>query len=102
MDPTRKNLLSFGFVREYCDENNIDLLPNDIVSLFALWLTFSDRFDENLLNKLIKLKTKKNDKYGEYQQIQLKEHNLVYQLQFVRMLLKMGINKHGHLKFVDI
>ena len=73
MESTRENLLSFGFVREYCNENNIDFLPKDIVSLFILWLTFCDRFDENLLNEHIQLETMKNEKYGEYQQIKLKD-----------------------------
>ena len=56
-------------MREYCNENNMDFLPNDIVFLFALWLSFCDRFDENLSNKDIKLETKNDDDYGEYQQI---------------------------------
>ena len=31
MDVKHKNLLCFGFVREYCTKNNIDLLPTDIM-----------------------------------------------------------------------
>ena len=35
-----------------------------------MWLSFCDRFDENLSNKDIKIEIENDDDYGEYQQIQ--------------------------------
>ena len=69
MDAKRKNLLSFGFVREYCHRNNIEFPPEDVISLFALWLILGDRFDEDLSSEHIEFSTKYHDTYGEYQQI---------------------------------
>lgn len=69
MEQARKNLLSFGFVREYCNDNNIELLPSDIIELLVLWLSFRDQFDISLSHKDIAIETKTDDKYGEYQEI---------------------------------
>ena len=70
MAAPRSNLLCFGFVREYCKENMIDFLPNDILDLFVVWFSLNDRFDENLSHKKMKIDIKRDDNYGEYQQIQ--------------------------------
>ena len=71
MDQTRKSLLTFGFVRDYCKQSNVDPLPNDIIHLFVLWLSFCDQFDRDLTHKDIAIKTKTIDKYGECQQLQM-------------------------------
>ena len=72
MDSTRRNLLSFGFVREYCNEHKLEILPNDIVELFILWVSFCDKFDPDLTHTDFAVLTKKDGNYGEYQQIQIK------------------------------
>ena len=69
MNRTKKNLLCFGFIRECCNEMHADLLPNDVIALLILWLSFCDHFVANLSTKDIEIKTITNDKYGEYQQI---------------------------------
>ena len=71
MNEAGKNLLTFGFVRDFGKENNIEI-PYDIVYLFISWLSFCDQFDRTLTHRHITIKTKKtNDKYGECQQIQM-------------------------------
>ena len=45
MNSVQKTLLTFGFVREYCKSQNIELFPDDIISLFVSWLFFYDHFD---------------------------------------------------------
>ena len=71
MDETGRNLLTFGFVRDFCKNYNMDI-PDDIVFLFVSWLSFYAQFDRNLTHKHITIETKKTkDKYGEYQQVQI-------------------------------
>ena len=48
MDASQKNLLTFGYVREYCIMEDIEFLPEDIVGLFVIWLMLRDYFDEGL------------------------------------------------------
>ena len=69
MDSSRENLLTFGFVRDYCEQNNIDFPPDDIVGLFVSWLILCDRFVFKLSHKNIEITTETHDKYGECQQI---------------------------------
>ena len=69
MDQARKNLLSFGFVREYCNEQNIELLPSDIIELLILWLSFVDRVDLYLSHNAIQIETIMDNKFGECEQI---------------------------------
>ena len=89
MDPQRKNLLSFGFVREYCNDNDIELIPNDIIELFILWLSFCDKFEPDLCDKNIKIMTQTHDKYGEYQQISLRAED-DYFTAICRNVIKKG------------
>ena len=60
MDALRKNLLTFGYVREYCKLQNISLLPDDILELFVRWLLFGDHFDENKAHPGIQLEWTEN------------------------------------------
>ena len=69
MDETKKNLLSFGFVREYCKQNNLDFPPDDIVGLFAIWLLICDSFDTHLSHEEMDITTEIDAKYGECQTI---------------------------------
>ena len=99
MDNHRKNLLSFGFVREYCNKNKIEFLPNDIVGLFVLWLSFCDQFDVDLLHKNIKVETKKDDKYGEYQQVVVKQTDICHSSAICKKLIKKGDKESWTFKF---
>ena len=69
MDQARRTLLSFGFVRNCCQDQNMDLLPSDIIELLLLWLSFGDRVSLNLSHKSIQVKTIIDDKHGECEQI---------------------------------
>ena len=71
MDATRKNLLTFGYVRDYCKQTDLDFLPEDIIHLFILWISFCDQFDRNLSHEGIQITEECDEEYGEYQQIKL-------------------------------
>lgn len=73
LSQTRKNLLSIGFVREYCKENNVEFLPSDIIELFILWLSLCDRFDKDLSHKSIQFTMKSDNNYIDYEQIAVTE-----------------------------
>ena len=73
MDRERVGLLVFGFVRELCNKNKTELLPDDIIKAFVLWLSFCDRFDEKFTHKDIEIESIQDDEYGEYQKIDIKK-----------------------------
>lgn len=60
MDTLKRNLLAFGWVREYCRAQHIIFLPNDILELFAQWLFFYDLFDEDRVHSGIELECLEN------------------------------------------
>ena len=102
MDETKKKLLTFGFVREFCNAENMVFLPNDIVELFVLWLIFCDRIDINLCHEYIELTTKTDDKYGEYQQIGLKEFSYKHSTAICEQIIKKGNKQLWTFKFEEI
>ena len=55
MDAVKKSLLAYGYARKYCKEQDIDCLPDDIVGLFVIWLSFCDRFDLNFIPSIMDL-----------------------------------------------
>ena len=61
MNDKRKNLLTFGYVRELCKFQNIAFSPDDIIGLLIVWLLFGDHFDEYKSHP--KLKLEMVDKY---------------------------------------
>ena len=44
-----------------------------LLSFFILWLSFCDKFDQNLSHKDTVIGTKTDDKYGEYEQVQMSQ-----------------------------
>ena len=58
---SRKRLLVFGYVREYCKIKNIEFPPDDIVGLFLLWLLFTEHFDKHLSHPLMIIKSIDNE-----------------------------------------
>ena len=75
MDSLRRTLLTFGYVREYCKSQNIDVLPDDIIGLFVTWLLFADYFDKNMSHPLTQTKLIDNN---EYQHLSLKNQGTKY------------------------
>ena len=74
MDPFKKTLLTFGYVRECCRTQNIDFMPDDIVGLFVSWLIFSDYFDYNLSHHMMDLTSIDN----KYQHVRVKKHQITH------------------------
>ena len=70
MDSTRNNLLTFGYVREYCKSENIQLIPDDIMGLFVIWLSFPDCFDKNVTHPMSNITTIDNQ-YPYHQHLSL-------------------------------
>ena len=60
MDAKRKSLLTFGFVRNHCKSQNIECIPDEIITLFIAWLFFNDYFDTNLVHPLLKMSSNDN------------------------------------------
>ena len=73
MDSRGKELLVSRFVRSVCNNNTMELLPEDIIRLLVLWLCFGDIFDEKLSHKDIKIENIQDEQYGICQKVQLKE-----------------------------
>ena len=69
MDIDIKYLLFFGFVREICRDNNVELLPEDIIQLCILWSSFGHNFSKKLSNKDIEIVAKDSNIYGKCYQI---------------------------------
>ena len=63
MMASKKNLLTFGYVREHCRNQNIDLFPDDIVQLFVEWLLINDCFDKQLSHPSLTIITSIDDNY---------------------------------------
>ena len=95
------SLLSFGFTREHCQKNNIDLFPNDIIELFMLWLSFCDKFDPDLCDNYIEIKTQTHDKYGEYQQAMLQDYQYAHCSAICHNVIKKEIKHSGHFKLEE-
>ena len=102
MEPQRKNLLSFGFVRECCQNNDIDFPPEDIVALFVLWLSFCDQFDENLSHENIEIITRRDDKYGEYQSIAVKHFSRLHSTAICKQIVKKGYKQSWTFRIEDV
>ena len=73
MEQERRSLLSAGFVRKYCKDSDTNTTPDDIIELLTLWFSFQNQFDADLSDANIEILTITNDKYGEYQQVKIKE-----------------------------
>ena len=48
MSCSRKKLLVFGFMREFCASINQDYPTKDLIHLFAKWLALTDRWDQEM------------------------------------------------------
>ena len=44
---TSEEILTFGYIKEWHKDNNIELPPNDLMILFVAWLKLLDSFDMN-------------------------------------------------------
>lgn len=54
MSASRKELLVYGFIREYFAINDIELPPDDLMVLFVCWVILMDSFDKKKCHKAIK------------------------------------------------
>lgn len=46
-----------GYVRNNCDSLNIEMIPNDIILLLAIWVTLSDSFDTTISDPEMEIKS---------------------------------------------
>ena len=44
---SREELLTYGYIREHHNSNNIELPPTDVILLLVSWITLIDAFDTN-------------------------------------------------------
>lgn len=100
MNKLKQNLLSYGFVREYCSDNSVELLPSDIIELFVLWLTFCDEFDRDLSHDNIQFATTNDDEYGECQQISVKEY--YHATAICKQIIQKGNKESWSFRFKNI
>ena len=70
MDNKRKTLLAFGYVRKQHKLQNIEFLPEDIIGLFVVWLSFNDHFDKNKCHPALDLETD-----NEYQTLRMEDED---------------------------
>ena len=70
--PQKRDVLVFGFVREYYKSIHCELPPNDIIKLFILWVSFSDFFDKNISHQNIEIELINDNEHGEYQKLKTK------------------------------
>ena len=101
MDPQKRELLTFGFVREYCKDNKMELITDDIIKLFILWSTFCDQFDRDLTYKDYQIARKMHDKYGEYQQAMLQDYQYAHCSAICHNVIKKEIKHSGHFKLEE-
>ena len=49
----RKELVVFGYIREFCKDLLLDLPPKDLIELFISWISFMDKFDKTKSHEII-------------------------------------------------
>ena len=67
MSASREELLTYGYIKEYHERNNIELPPDDLILLFVSWIQLMDVLDKTKCHRQIVFDPEKDTRFkAEY------------------------------------